>query len=264
MPKKRLIFTLLYDEGHFVLSRNFRLQRIGDLSWLNDNYNFQTVSRHIDELVVLNVSRTSDIDWNQFLETVRALGHKNFVPIAVGGFKQDLTLAHELLRSGADKLVVNSAIFQNVGLVEDLVSRYGRQCVVGSIDIDFGSDGHPIVVLKKGEERLDSHSLDPLESICPELMGELMLRSVRRDGTGQGLDLELINYLPEKLRHMPIILSGGVGKPQHIIDGLSFPGVSAVSTANLLNFIGTGLEEARRSCIESEMNLAKWIEWTNN
>lgn len=259
MPKKRLIFTLLYDEGHFVLSRNFRLQRIGDLSWLNDNYNFQTVSRHIDELAVLNVSRTSDIDWNQFLETVRALAHSNFVPIAIGGFNQDLTLAHELLRSGADKLVVNSAIFENTGLVEKLVARYGRQCVVASIDIDRSPDSHPIVVLKKGGERLASTSSEPLESIRPELMGELMLRSVRRDGTGQGLDLDLLNYLPEKLRHVPIILSGGVGKPQHVIDGFSEPGISAVSTANLLNFIGPGLEETRIKCIEAGIELAEWI-----
>lgn len=259
MPKKRLIFTLLYDEGHFVLSRNFRLQRIGDLSWLNDNYNFQTVSRHIDELVVLNVSRTTDIDWNEFLETVRALAHSNFVPIAVGGFNQELILAQELLRSGADKLVVNSAIFENVELVEALVERYGRQCLVGSIDIDVSPEGHPIVVLRKGTERLESDFADPLEEIRPDLMGELMVRSVRKDGTGQGLDLDLIKYLPEKLSQVPIILSGGVGKPQHIIDGLSVPGVSAVSTANLLNFIGPGLEEARLSCIESGIELAKWI-----
>ena len=106
---------------------------------------------------------------------------------------------------------------------------------------------------------MKSASPNLLDAISPELMGELMLRSVRRDGTGQGLDLDLLEYLPEKPWRVPIIFSGGVGKPQHIIDGLSMPGISAVSTANLLNFIGPGLEEARLSCIEAGIELAKWI-----
>ena len=60
MLKKRLIFTLLYDSGYFSLSRNFRLQRVGDLKWLKENYNFEYISRYIDELIVLDVSKKKE------------------------------------------------------------------------------------------------------------------------------------------------------------------------------------------------------------
>ena len=57
MLKKRLIFTLLFSDGHFMLSRNFKLQKVGDLNWLNENYNFSKISFFIDELIILDVSR---------------------------------------------------------------------------------------------------------------------------------------------------------------------------------------------------------------
>ncbi len=259
MPKKRLIFTLLYDNGHFVLSRNFRLQRIGDLSWLNDNYHFQTVSRHIDELVILNVSRGDSWEWESFRETVQNLALSNFVPISVGGFGNDVGRATELLRSGVDKLVVNSALFTDQPFVEQLVQKFGRQCVVGSVDLQASeTDGHHILI-NRGTTTLPGAARDHLEELPSHLVGELLVRSVKRDGTGQGLELELLTSLPKKLTNIPLIIGGGVGKPQHIIEGLAHENIAAVSTANLLNFIGTGLEEARDACLVQGIDLAKWI-----
>ena len=258
MPKKRIIFSLLYDEGHFVLSRNFRLQKIGDLHWLEKNYNFETVSAYIDELVVLNVSRTDDIDWNQFLDTVATLAESNFVPISVGGFGQDAELAKKILRVGADKLVVNSALWENLPLVRKLVDDFGRQCVVGSFDIQKTPAGESSVLVSKGLSQVPGSAMEVLATVPDGLLGEVMIRSVQRDGTGFGLDLDLPTILPGHLHNVPIILSGGVGKPAHIIEGLQSPDVSAVATANLLNFIGQGLEDARRECLEASIDLAHW------
>ena len=69
MLKKRVIFTLLYDNGSFMLSRNFRLQKVGDLKWLKKNYNFSKLSFSIDELIVLDVTRTKR-DKNKFLDHI--------------------------------------------------------------------------------------------------------------------------------------------------------------------------------------------------
>ncbi len=258
MPKKRLIFTLLYDSGDFVLSRNFGLQKIGDLQWLTDNYNFQTVSRHIDELVVLNVSRGDSWQWGELLETVKSLALSNFVPIAVGGFGSDVDRANQLLRSGADKLVVNSALFLDQPFVEQLVERFGRQCVVGSVDLRQADDDDYEIVIEKGQKILSGPATVTLSGIPPASIGELLVRSVTRDGTGQGLELDLISVIPPSLRKVPLILSGGVGKPEHIIEGLLNEDIDAVSTANLLNFVGTGLEEARQECFRGGINLARW------
>ena len=98
MLKKRVIFSLLYDTGNFMLSRNFRLQRVGDLSWLQRNYNFAHIAFFIDELVVLDVSREQR-DKNRFSETLKALTAGCFVPIAAGGGVRSIDEALEFIES---------------------------------------------------------------------------------------------------------------------------------------------------------------------
>ena len=107
MLKKRIIFTLLYDNGFFNLSRNFRLQRVGDLDWLIRNYDFARTASYIDELVLLNVSRDAT-DHSQFVKTLRFLTEICFVPITAGGHVQTLEHARVLLSNGADKILVNT------------------------------------------------------------------------------------------------------------------------------------------------------------
>ena len=133
MLTKRLIFTLLYDNGSFMLSRNFRLQRIGDLNWLEDNYGFANVGYQIDELVVIDVSRQNR-DTAKFCEDLKKLTQDCFAPIAAGGGIKTLEHARELLRSGADKVVVNSALHDQPELVENLASEFGQQCIIASVE----------------------------------------------------------------------------------------------------------------------------------
>ena len=101
MLKKRLIFTLLYDSGYFSLSRNFRLQRVGDLKWLKENYNFEYISRYIDELIVLDVSKEKR-EIKNFCNILKELTDKIFVPISSGGGIRKFEHAKILLDSGAD------------------------------------------------------------------------------------------------------------------------------------------------------------------
>src|SRR5262245_39867322 len=105
MLKKRLIFTLLYNRGQFMLSRNFRLQKVGDLKWLQTNYDFSRISFSIDELVVLDVTRV-DRSTETFCAALKVLTEGCFVPIAAGGGVRTVEHARLLLRSGADKVVV--------------------------------------------------------------------------------------------------------------------------------------------------------------
>ena len=93
--KKRIIFTLLYCDGNFVLSRNFRKQIIGDFNWLKTNYNFQSVSFYIDELVVLDISDTKNID--TFSDIIIKLSEFSFVPISAGGGLDSLSKVKKLL-----------------------------------------------------------------------------------------------------------------------------------------------------------------------
>ena len=133
MLKKRVIFTLLYKDGYFCLSRNFRLQRIGDPTWLTCNYGFSKIASSIDELIVLDVSGPPSSS-ESFLEVVEFITNEFFAPLALGGRIRSLSDAENLIRSGADKIVINNILAADPVLVSDMSSRFGSQAIVGSVD----------------------------------------------------------------------------------------------------------------------------------
>ena len=252
MLTKRIIFALLYDSGSFMLSRNFRLQRIGDLTWLEENYGFSTVGYAIDELVVIDVSRKPR-DTQKFCADLKILTRDCFAPIAAGGGIKTVEHARELLRSGADKVVINTALHDEPDLIDEIAAEFGQQCIVASIDTQKINNSYR--VFKHSGLIETSDSLEHFLLKCTGLpIGEIYLTSVDRDGTGNGLDLEVLDFVGHA-KDVPLIIMGGVGNADHIIEGLKDNRVDAVATANLLNFMGDGLARARESAIASGINL---------
>lgn len=255
MLKKRVIFTLLYDQGGFMLSRNFRLQKVGDLRWLQKNYNFSNVSFSIDELVILDVSRTAR-DTDRFCEHVKAMTEGSFVPIAAGGGVMSTEHAQKLLRAGADKVVVNTAVATDPGLIREMASLYGRQCIVASVDAKQSASGFEVFTSNGGQATETSLS-DWIKRLAELPVGEIYLNSMDRDGTGQGYMLAMLDHIPASIT-TPVILAGGAGKPQHLEEGLRDPRVDAVATAHLFNFVGDGLSQARQRLLDAGQRLPFW------
>ena len=255
MLKKRLIFTLLYNSGIFSLSRNFRLQNVGDIKWLNENYNFDYISKYIDELIVLDVSRTQR-NINVFSDILKTLTEKIFVPISSGGGIKKYEDAKILLDSGADKVIINSSLFADRNLIYNLSSEFGRQCLVGSLDIKKKGNEYEAYI-QNGSKKINKTNFEILDILkeCP--IGEIMLHSIDRDGTGQGFDFESLSFLNNKI-NLPIIISGGAGNGSHLVDGLRDKRIDAVSSSHLFNFIGDGLKRARQEAINNKIQLAKW------
>jgi cyclase len=251
---RRVIFTLLYDRGHFMLSRNFRLQIVGTIDWLFDNYDLGRVSHGLDELMVLDVSRGSR-DPQSFAHHVRQIASRCFIPMTVGGGVSSLEMASIYMRSGADKLLVNSAFASDPALCRQLASHYGTQCIVAGIDFRTDASGlriatthsgelpHPEATLSEWTDRVQEHGA-----------GEILFQSIDRDGTGKGLDLELFGEL-DRTPDAPCIFMGGVGKADHVVDGLSHRGVDAVATANLFNFIGDTFLDVRASIVRKGIEM---------
>lgn len=256
MLKKRLIFTLLYNNGQFMLSRNFRLQKVGDLHWLKTNYNFSHISFSIDELIVLDVTR-GEKKPDEFCAALKQLTKGCFVPIAAGGGIRTIEAARKLLRSGADKVVVNSTLYENTGFICHLASEFGQQCVVAAMDFKAGPDGIYQVWSECGSQCLEGTAAKWVEQVTQDNVGELYLNSMDRDGTGQGYDLRLLDLLPANMPK-PVILAGGVGNATHLAAGLADPRVDAVATAHLFNFVGDGLKQARQSLIAGGVVLPIW------
>ncbi len=256
MLKKRLIFTLLFDGTGFVLSRNFRLQRVGDLLWLHKNYNFENTARSIDELVVLNVSREKP-DLKTFSEAIKSLSKGCFVPISAGGGICSIGDAGVLLKSGADKVVINSKLITDYNLVQQIANKYGKQCIVASIDVKRGADGQFAQYIDSGNTELSDDPRLILERLQDGPIGEIYLNSMDRDGTGQGYDMDTLELLPANCTK-PVILAGGVGNSNHLDLGLRDNRVDAVATANLFNFVGDGLKIARSKLIDHGHPFPLW------
>lgn len=256
MLKKRLIFTLLYNNGQFMLSRNFRLQKVGNLHWLQTNYNFSHISFSIDELIVLDVTR-GEKQTDEFCAALKKLTEGCFVPIAAGGGVRSIETARNLLRSGADKVVINSMLYEKNGFVSHLASEFGQQCVVASMDIKSTPDGTYQAWSECGSQCQPRTAASLIEQVTQDAIGELYLNSMDRDGTGQGYDLRLLDLLPTNMLK-PVILAGGVGNASHLAAGLADPRVDAVATAHLFNFVGDGLKHARKSLISGGVVLPLW------
>jgi len=257
MLKKRLIFTLLYGERVFNLSRNFQLQRVGDLTWLKENYELNSITKSIDELILLDVNR-AEREAEVFQNQLSSLARTCFMPLAAGGGIKSLTDARRLFLAGADKVVVNTSLFESPEVVRDITRTFGAQAVVASVDYRTSLDGRREVYLDGGKRATGMSLKEGIDLVNQAGVGELYLTSINHDGTGTGYDLEgLREALQEAV--VPIIVSGGAGNYAHLVDGLR-AGASAVSTANLFNFMADGLEEARRLMLINGVDLCMWTD----
>ena len=255
MLRKRIIFTLIYENGFFNQSRNFRLQKVGDLNWLEKNYKFQNIAFSLDELIVLNASK-KEKNISEFADTLSKLVDDVFIPIAAGGGIRSVEDAKKLFDNGADKIVLNTPLYTNKDLIGELVSKYGSQSIIASIDYKkVGNEAK--VYIKDGTEELDIELDEYIEYIETLNVGEIYLNSIDQDGTGFGYDFLGINKVLNKVS-VPLIIAGGAGNEEHLKKGLELDNVSAVATANLFNFIGDGLPKARNSIIKKELNIANW------
>lgn len=255
MLRKRIIFSLIYSNGYFNQSRNFRLQKVGDLDWLNNNYKFENISHSIDELIIINAERERK-SYVDFASNVKKIVRNVFIPICAGGGIKDFRDAETLFKNGADKLILNSSLFENTNLVEELVKNYGSQSIVASIDY-IQSNGSTDVFINNGIKKIPISIKEHLLNVQDLKIGEIYLNSIDKDGTGFGYDYELINYFSQYIK-VPLIVAGGAGNENHLMKGLQLKNVNAVATANLFNFMGDGLPNARKEIIKKGENLAKW------
>jgi cyclase len=255
MLRDRLIFSLIYNAGAFMQSRNFRLQRVGDINWLERNYKFQKISFSLDELIVVDATKDNK-DIKKFSEAVKRLVNDVFIPVAAGGGIRQLADAELLFNNGADKVILNSALYETPELAKSIIEKYGAQSLVASVDYKLVDDV-PVVYINDGSVPI-AMSLDKYLIFLEELgVGEILLNSIQQDGTGFGYDLSTIQQYGQSIS-VPLLIMGGAGNERHLLDGLKQDGVSAVVTANLFNFIGNGLPNARKYMLENHANLARW------
>ena len=188
-----------------------------------------------DEVVFLDINASADNRATQ-LEWVRQVASKVFIPFTVGGGIRTVEDFKAILREGADKISVNSAAIMNPNLVAEAADKFGSQCVVVAIDAKRRQDGSGWTVYKNGG-RVDM-GLDAVEwaaKVEKLGAGEILLTSMDCDGTKAGYDLELTKAIAEAVK-IPVIASGGAGKPEHFYDALTEAKAEAVLAASLFHY----------------------------
>ena len=232
MHTKRIIPCLDIKDGRVVKGINFvNLRDAGDPADVAAAY----TQAGADEVVFLDITASSDSRTTQ-LEWVREVASRLFIPFTVGGGIRTVEDFREILREGADKISVNSAAIMNPGLISEAAEKFGSQCVVVAIDAKRRADGSGWNIYKNGG-RVDM-GMDAVEwAVKAEQLGagEILLTSMDRDGTRNGYDLDLTVAVAGAVS-IPVIASGGAGKPEHFYEALTAAGAEAVLAASLFHY----------------------------
>ena len=232
MHTKRIIPCLDIKDGRVVKGINFaNLRDAGDPADVAAAY----TQAGADEVVFLDITASSDSRTTQ-LEWVREVASRLFIPFTVGGGIRTVEDFREILREGADKISVNSAAIMNPGLISEAAEKFGSQCVVVAIDAKRRADGSGWSIYKNGG-RVDM-GMDAVEwAVKAEQLGagEILLTSMDRDGTRNGYDLDLTVAVAGAVS-IPVIASGGAGKPEHFYEALTAAGAEAVLAASLFHY----------------------------
>jgi len=256
MLYKRIIYALLYRDGFFHLSRNFRLQKVGDVEWLKNNFGFGETCNFIDELMILLVAENpKKKEISQYFNDVNKLREKIFVPITLGGAVRSFDYAKECFSNGADKVLINYLVHKNNKIIKKISNVYGDQALSFMVDYQKVNDLNFSFI---NASTAKSKSLSEyFQSIKEMNFGELIINSIQKDGTGTGLDFNYLKDLPKNF-NKPILIMGGAGKPEHFSKAFENDNISGIVTANLFNFLGSGLRLAREHSIKSGVKLLKF------
>jgi len=190
----------------------------------------------VDELLFMDIV-ASLYQRNSILDIVRATAAEAFVPITVGGGLRSVADAVGAIRSGADKVAINTAAIARPAFVTEIAHALGSQAVVVSIEAkrQLGGDGGWEAWTDNGRERTGVNALSWAAEAERLGAGELLITSIDQEGSARGMDLELLTEIRRRVQ-IPVIASGGVGRPEHVASVLASGVADAVACAHVLHY----------------------------
>ncbi len=237
MLRHRLITVLTLNDGVLFRTKQFHPDYRYTLNFVD--------TWSIDEIVVLDVTRPGSGDRANFLTMLDTLARRMFVPLACGGQIRSVDDVKQLLRLGADKVILNTGAVERPALISEAAALFGAQCVVVSIDAKRAASGDYEVLTHCGTRPT---GLEPAAWArrAEELgAGEILVTSIDHDGSLEGYDNVLSRRVSEAVS-VPVLVSGGAGSWPHFADGFRLGGASAVCTTNIYHFTETSIKSAKR------------------
>jgi len=242
MLLRRVIVCLDVDGGRVVKGVRFvGLRDVGDPVALAERYEAEGA----DEIVFLDISATAEKRETMW-DVVRQTAERLFIPLTLGGGVRDVDDVARALRSGADKVSINSAAVRRPTLLTEAAARFGAQCVVASIDAKrrVSDDGWEVYV-RGGRDATGLDALAWAEQCVERGAGEILLTSIDRDGSRSGYDIDLTRAVADRVR-VPVVASGGAGSADDLVAAFRDGNAEAALVAGILHDRETTVRDVKQ------------------
>lgn len=240
MLTRRLIVCLDVKDGHVVKGTHFRKVRdVGDPRAMSVHYEREGA----DEIVFLDISASAE-GRGTLLDVARRTAEELFIPLTIGGGIRSVDDVTRALRSGADKVSINSAAVERPAILTEAAERFGAQCVVASIDAKRVGN-HWQVHTRGGTHPTTLDAIEWAIECVGRGAGEILLTSIDRDGSRDGYDLELTRGVADAV-DVPVIASGGAGNGADVVAAFTTGGADAALVAGILHDGSTGIGDIKR------------------
>lgn len=233
MYQARVIPCLLLRGNGLVKTRKFK-----DAVYIGDPVNAVRIfsDKEVDEIIILDIDASKENREPNY-DLIEEIAGEAFMPMAYGGGIKTINQVKRLIRSGVEKVVINTAATESVALIQEVAGMFGSQAVVGAIDVRKPMFGSFRVMAMSGtkETKLNLHTYT--EQLIDAGAGEIFINNIDRDGMMNGYDLSLIKSVVDRI-NVPVVACGGAGNVAHLNAAIKEGGASAVSAGSMFVFHG--------------------------
>jgi imidazole glycerol-phosphate synthase subunit HisF len=249
MLKKRIIPCLDIKDGRTVKGVNFiDIRDAGDPVALAKRYSLEGA----DEVVFLDITATVE-KRKTLVPLVDRIARELDIPFTVGGGISNVEDVGAIIRSGADKISFNSSAVRNPALITAIASIYGSQCVTVAVDTDL-INGEWMVFVDGGRTPTGLNTLAWAKEVQERGAGEILLTSMKSDGTKNGFSLDITRALAENL-NIPVVASGGAGTMEHFREVFTETGCSAALAASIFHFGEISVPDLKKYLLKENISV---------
>ena len=249
MRNIRLIARLDVKAPNLVKGVQFEgLRKLGDPNEFAERYYLEGIDEIYYEDIVASL-----YERNNILEIVAQTTRNIFVPVTVGGGLRTGEDVAAVLRAGADKVAINTGAIKSPEIITEISRRFGSQCMVLSIQAKKNHDDWE-AFYDNGREHSGLDVIEWARRGQNLGAGEIILTSVDQEGTGTGLDIDLVRAVTDVV-DIPVVASGGLGNPDHLVDVINYGNADAVAIATALHYQQFSLREFREKCLKEHISV---------
>ena len=233
MTRARVMPCLLLRGQGLVKTRKFK-----EPVYLGDPVNAVRIfsEKEVDELVILDIDASREGREPDY-EVIAEIAGECFMPVAYGGGVRTLEQARRLIRCGVEKVVINTAATESYEVIPETAQVFGRQAVVGAIDVKKTLMGGYRVMAKSASIEVRTPLDEHVQALVTAGVGEIFLNSVDRDGMMEGYDMPLIRRVAQQV-NVPVVACGGAGTLEHLVAAVHEGGASAAAAGSMFVFHG--------------------------